>query len=214
MAGIYEYRTIKIAPGRQVSEVVRASASAMVPSAGGSVYGLWSGLIGAGSDEAVLMTYWPDAELLAQGGARTIGSLDGVLESHFARLVPALRPSTATPPSETGVYAFRWFGLRTARWPELLELSERSIWPWIESQPDCRVLGVWRNMDVAPPEARALSVTTYPDMAAWDRTRVDSVSAPDGADAQLYSSARTAARARASLTEWTIVRIFRLIPFT
>jgi len=210
---VYEYRKIRVGSTgwEPVAKAVYGTESAQVREVGASIYGMWRGVIGAGSDEGVLMSAWPGLETLAQHGAATLGNIEGVIEhSHFARVTATVRPPDATPPNEPGVYAHRWFSLQEVNWPEFLQLSEMRIWPYIEGF-DCRIVGLWRNVDVDPPAARALLITRYPSMTVWDQTRTAIEEPPPGASPSLYSSARSAILRRAELTEWTIVRIFRLV---
>jgi hypothetical protein len=178
---------------------------------GASIYGMWSGVIGAGSDEGILMSIWPGAETLAQHGAATIGNIDGVIEhSHFARLAATVRPLDHKSPAEPGIYAHRWFSVPDRDWAEFVQISERRIWPYYESR-DCRIVGLWRNIDVDPPEARAIMVTRYPSMTHWDRTRLDDDQPPLGANAAFYEAARAAIKRRNEMTNWSIVRMYRLV---
>src|SRR5207245_11376949 len=123
---------------------------------------------------------------------------------------PTATHPDATAPHQPGLYAHRLFSVREENLPEFLQLSEMRIWPYIEGF-DCRIVGLWRNVDVDPPAARALLITRYPSMTVWDQTRTTSEDPPPGASPSLYASARTAITRRAELTDWTIVRIFRLV---
>ena len=210
---VYEYRKLKVDPRgwRRVADAVHGPIADAAGTAGGSVFHLGSGLIGAGNDEGYLITAWPDTEVLAQRGAATLGNMPGVVESsNFARLTPSARPHDTQAPSDPGVYAHRWFSIDVDHWPEFLDLSENRIWPYIETY-GARIVGFWRNMDSSLPENRVLLVTRYASMSEWDRTRLESSSAPPGSNAELYADARAAVLRRAELTRWSIVRILRPI---
>ena len=206
---IYEYRKINVARrawGRVIQSVhgpVARTASA----GGGAIWALGRGLLGAGSDEGTLMSVWPDGEVLAQRGAATFGAIDGVVESsNFARLEPTVRPTEPTPPSDPGLHVHRWFSLDDRDWAEFLDLSQHKIWPYMETF-DCTILGLFRNVDLPPPECRVLLVTRYANMTEWDRSRPYGSAAPTGTSAALFEEARTATLRRGELTAWTIARV-------
>jgi hypothetical protein len=206
----YDYRTLRIARAGwpALAASMHGAAAAAIRDAGGSLFGLFAGVIGLASDEGVVISAWPEAEALATHAAR-IAALAGALESSGERLVATVRPIDATPPREPGVYAHRWFWLQPQDWPEFLSLSEEGVWPYFESD-GCRIVGLWRSME-AGPMAKALLVTRYPSVAHWERTRLQSPEPPPGAHERLYHAARSAGRRRAEITERSIVRLTRLV---
>ncbi|HEU5322527.1 MAG TPA: NIPSNAP family protein [Methylomirabilota bacterium] len=210
MSEIYDYRTIRVerAAWRRVVASVQGAGGDAVRAAGGTVFGLFSGLIGLASDEGVLIIAWPAPEALVAHAGRTAAAVDGVIESSGERLVATVRPIDATPPREAGVYAHRWFWLQAQDWPEFLRLSEEGVWPYFESD-GCRIVGLWRSMEPGPL-AKVLLITRYPSVAHWERTRLQSPQAPEGADERLYAAAQQAGRRRAELTERSIVRLTRI----
>jgi hypothetical protein len=210
MSEVYEYRRLHVPRGHwaRVVDAVHGSVASGVHSSGGTIFGLWTGLIGAGSDEGVLMSAWPNGEALAQHGAATVGSIDGVESSHFVRLTPTLRPLAPTPPTEPGCYAIRWFSLDETGVGDFLDLSEKTIWSHLESL-GCRVVGCWRSIDSDPGEARVLQIVRYPTMAHWDRARLDGSEPPPGVDQSRFQAARSANLRRADLTQWMDERIMQ-----
>jgi hypothetical protein len=209
---IYEYRTIRIRRGawRDVASEVRDAASDAASARGGSVFGLFAGMIGFASDEGVFITAWPDADA-AVNAPDVAASIRDVIESTSERIVPTARPIDPTPPREAGVYAHRWFWLQPQDWSEFQRLSEEGIWPYFESD-GCRIIGLWRSMEPGQP-AKALLITRYPSVAHWERTRLQSTDPPTGTDERLYRQAQDAGRARNALTERSIVRLTSLVPF-
>ncbi|MBI5287984.1 MAG: hypothetical protein HY873_03305 [Chloroflexi bacterium] len=207
---IYDYRTIRIRRGAwgEVATAINA-ASSDIAAGGGSIFGLFAGLIGLASDEGVLITAWPDAEAANAGASRLTAAVSEIVESTSERIVPTARPLDATPPRETGVYAHRWFWLQPQDWAEFQRLSEEGVWPYFESD-GCRIVGLWRSMEPGQP-AKALLLTRYPSVAHWERTRLQSPDAPPGADERLYRRAQDAGRRRNELTERSIVRLSRLM---
>lgn len=127
------------------------------------LYGLFSGQIGLGANEGVLIQ-------VGEGTPSALEGCDAVLESRAERLVATVRPRDPAPPTRPGVYAHRWFELAESDWPEFLALSE-GAWPAFESDYDAEIQGFWRSLDVAPPRARVLLLTRYASLAEWERSR-------------------------------------------
>ena len=215
MSDVYEYRTIRIArAGWPAAGALGPWRDRARPSArsGGSMVGLFAGLIGFASDEGVILTAWPDADALASHAAKLLSAAPGIVESTVERLAPPVRPLDSTPivpAAPSDVYAHRWFWLQPQDWSEFVTLSQDGVWPYFESD-GCRIVGLWRSTEPGPL-AKALLITRYPSVAHWERTRLQSPEAPPGADARLFAAARDAGRRRAALTERSIVRLTRLI---
>jgi hypothetical protein len=214
MSDVYEYRTIRIARAGWPA-LARSAHEEIDPALherGGSMVGLFAGLIGFASDEGVILSAWRDADALASSAAKLLDAAPGVVESTAERLMPTVRPLDSSPivsDARGDVYAHRWFWLQPQDWPEFVSLSEEGVWPYFESD-GCRIVGLWRSTEPGP-FARALLITRYPSVAHWERTRLQSTDAPPGADTRLYAAARDAGGRRAALTERSIVRLTRLI---
>jgi hypothetical protein len=127
------------------------------------LYGLFSGQIGLGVNEGVLIE-------VGDGASTALDGCDAVLESQSERLVATVRPRDPAPPTRPGVYAHRWFDLAESDWREFLALSE-GAWPPFEADYEAEIQGFWRSQDVAPPRARVLLVTCYASLAEWERSR-------------------------------------------
>ncbi len=214
MTDLYEYRTIRIARGGWpvLARSVRDEIAPSIVARGGSMVGLFTGLIGFASDEGVILSAWPDAEALTAHAAHIVGGAAGLIESTSERLAPTVRPLDAAPIAPAArdeVYAHRWFWLQPQDWPEFITLSEEGVWPYFESD-GCRIIGLWRSAEPGPL-AKSLLITRYPSVAHWERTRLQSPDVPPGADARLYAAAQAAGRSRAALTERSIVRLTRLL---
>jgi heme-degrading monooxygenase HmoA len=168
MNEVYEYRRFRVAPGEWEPFVERLRSAA-----GPSLFGVWRGQIGLEANEGIAMTAWADEEALA-AGARALAPVFGrALESRAERRVATLRPEQPTPaPPRNGVYAFRFFSLADADWPEFADLSGRA-WPGFESSYDARICGFFRSLDVPPPDARVLLLTRYASLAVWEASRAD-----------------------------------------
>jgi hypothetical protein len=207
---VYEYRTLRIERGAWpgVTRSVLGACAEQTRAAGGSVFALFTGVIGFASDEGVLMRAWPDADALVNHAARTL-TVNGLVASRVHGLAPTVRPTDAIPPTEPGVYAHRWFWLRRQDEDVFVRLSENEIWPFFESD-GCRIVGLWRSIE-SRPLAKLLLITRYASVAHWERTRPQALEPPPGADAQLYRQARDGVRRRAELTERSVVRLTRII---
>ena len=206
MNEFYEYRRIRVAPRswRRVGSALHERSEA-VRAAGGTPYGVFTGQIGLGANEGVVLTAWPDPAGIGKGRIAVEG-IDEVLDSRVERLAATVRPTEPTPPSEPGVYAFRFFEIRDESWPEFLELSN-GAWPSFERTNGVRVHGFWRSLDVEPPDARVLLLTWYPSLAVWETSR--------GYHPDTKTERETYQRfvRRAALTEATVVfTTQRLVP--
>lgn len=201
----YEYRTIRVerAAWRNVAGAIYGSVADGIARGDGSIFGLWRGEIGWYTDEGALLTAWPPG---AEPGHPVLEDIAGVVASTAERLVATVRPEAAIPPHEDGVYAHRWFECAADDWDEFLSLSH-DAWPDFESSFEgTRIVGLWRSLDTPTGLARALLVTRYASLAAWERSR-PYTPGPRGEAA----NARAKFLRRAELTQRTIVRVARLI---
>ena len=179
---------------------------ATLPDQGGvappALAGEWLRIRGAGS------IGWPSdqaAVILAGAGP---APLRQSVEDHGALgevhgLAPTTRPTDAAPPEATGVVALRWFELAAADWDEFLDLSV-GAWPAFEEAFDATILGLFRAVDVAEPDALALLVTRYASLATWEESRTV-LGARSGS---LAHSGRSFLR-RHEITRRAVVRIGR-----
>ena len=205
MAESYAFRTVQIAPRQwpQVTRAVHTTAAAAMRRDGGQLWGLFTPLIGLRSDRGIVISAWPEpAEASAPADAALRG-IPEILAVSGEDLQPTVRPKTAVPPRGPGIYSFRWFNLRAADWPELVELSS-AAWETFEQAFGAGILGLWLSRAVAGPAARGLLLTRYADHAAWDRSR------PDGPAPGDPESARRFLRRR-ELVESTICMTTKLV---
>ena len=192
----YERRLIRVRPRswRGVVSAVTSSGAEAVGREGGKLFGLFLPQIGLAASEGILLTLWPDA---GRESPILTGAGD-VLSSEVERLVATVRPHEPVPPKEPGVYAHRRFELREADWPEFLELSN-GAWPTFEKTFGAEIIGFWRSLDVEVPKARVHLLTRYPDLDAWERSRI-----PNARDSSAREAMQRFVR-RHELTEFTIV---------
>lgn len=209
MAASFRHLTLKLdrstTPAALRAHVTGAGRAAVTES-GGVLWGAWSGQgsIGWRSDEAVVITAWPDG-VDAPAADPVLEGIDGLRSVGAERLHGTVRPTQLDPLAAGGVVAQRWFDLDAVDWDEFVELSS-SAWVSFEATYDAEILGFLRSDDVAEPDARVLLVTRYASFAEWERSR-ETVRATDGPEAE---AGRRFIR-RASLTRSTIVRVAPLL---
>jgi len=163
----YEQRRFCAGPGAWTGQAERLRAAA-----GSSFFGLFRGQIGLEANEGVLVTAYPDAGRLAQAvGALRVAS-DGARDVRTERMVATVRPTSLTPPTRPGVYAFRTFEIAASDADEFTSLSERA-WPDFEGSYDAQIVGLWKSLDVRAPDARFHLLTRYASLATWEASRAD-----------------------------------------
>ena len=203
MKDFYESRLIEAQAGswpRVVPAITGPGANA-VAARGGSLFGLFVAQIGLPAHQGLLLTAWPDARALARGASLAIDGVSGVRTVSSERVAATVRPTEASPRTEPGVYAHRWFEIADEDWPEFLELSQ-AAWPEFEKTFGGEVQGLFRSLDTEAPDARVLLITRYPSLAVWERSRRPAGSAQEASFARF--------RRRARLTRSTVVVTTRL----
>jgi hypothetical protein len=164
----YVHHAIACAP-RAWAQAGRAIAALDWAGQGGLLYGLWRSQIGRPRDELTALTAWADAGA-ADRAAALIGTVAEVRTAHSLQLRATLRPLEPVPPRRQGNYAFRWFELAEAHWPEFESLCA-AAWPGFEAAYDSQVVGLWRGTADAPGRVRSLLLTRRPDLAMWERSK-------------------------------------------
>ncbi len=202
----YDYRTIRVAPRSwtRVAEQIRQKAGPAVSAAGGTLFGVWTGQIGLGADEGVLISAWRVRDSLERSSRLGVEGVDAIVEQRAERLVATVRPVSPEPPLASGVYAHRWFDIREESWPEFLRLSE-AAWPDFEARHGARIVGFFRSTNVEAPNARVLLLTNYPSLAVWESSRMEH------ARGETELRVREHFARRHELTLATIVRTTRLL---
>ena len=172
MSRLYEYRRIEVRPHGwpEVAEQIGTTRRRAVEEAGGSLFGLWTGQIGMGSNDAAAMTVWPDEATHAKHALRLVESVGGIVSSSAERLVRRARSEDPEPPTGPGIYAHRWFEILAEDRAEFVELSE-AAWPDFETSHDASIVGLWETRDPTPPTSRLLLLTRYGSLAVWERSR-------------------------------------------
>ena len=175
---LYVHHRLVCAP-RTFAEVAAGLASANWSSRGGALYGVWRSQIGRPRDELNVISVWPGAmpPVDLAGWITSLGDVRRVVDE---AMQATLRPDSTDVPRRQGNYAFRWFELEVARWPEFLDLCA-GAWPGFEAAYDSQVIGLWRCVKNAPGQVRALLLTRRPNLAMWERSKKPA----DGCEAEV-----------------------------
>ncbi|MEM7253229.1 MAG: hypothetical protein AAF493_17570 [Pseudomonadota bacterium] len=204
---IFDYRVVSVAPRSlaDVAERIMTSGQSQVNALGGSLFGVWLGIIGFARDEGVVMSAWPDVDSASTHGPAAV-DVPGVLNHLGSQLSPTVRPMDATPPTSGGVYAHRWFELAADDWDNFQRLSA-DAWPHMERDHDANIIGLWLDVNAEARQAKALLLTRYRDLSVWEASRWWSQPDPeaDGASRRFKS--------RGELTQATHVNITTLSPY-
>jgi hypothetical protein len=174
MTPIYQYTTLRLARGRNVATRVAShlvgEGGTRLAEAGGSLYGLWAGQLGFSSDEAVLITVWPDERTARLNAEAHVSGSAAVVDATSECLVPTLRPKDPTPPTGPGMFVLRWFDIEADALPEVIRLSGEA-WETFEKIYDARIFGLFRASQAEPGHARLLLITRYASYAVWEDSR-------------------------------------------
>jgi hypothetical protein len=167
MNEVYEERRFCVGPGEWASQLEKLRAAA-----GDSLFGVFRGQIGLEANEGVLLTAYPDAGKLALAVGALRAATAGARDVRTERMVATVRPVEPARPTRPGVYAFRRFEIRDADSAEFESLSARA-WPDFEASHEAEIIGLWKSLDVRPPDARYHLLTRYASLAVWEKSRAD-----------------------------------------
>lgn len=168
--------------------------------AGLACWGIWRGLFGIASNEMLIMAAGTTAGGVVEAARPALPQDVAVVDS--AALQATVRPASATPLTEPGLYVFRFFEVRPGDCDEIVALSEQA-WQTFETATDyaSRPVGLFRpDGDAGRPWTRMLLVTWYDGFASWETSRTP---AP---------AARENFRRRHALTGGTVAYAARLVP--
>lgn len=177
---------------------------AEIRAASGRIWGLWDGAPGLGfrSDEAVLMTVWPD-DAAAGAAVELIKSCPQIDRVEGTPLHATERPTSTAHRSGTGVWVFRRFALPPDQVTRFVELSAEA-WASFERTFDAEIEGLFRAPDSSDGQSNLVLLTRYADLATWERSRKQA----QDPDAWHHFGERQ------RLTEWTQARSAVLIRAT
>src|SRR5437870_11603925 len=124
MTDIYCHHRLDCAPRqwKTVAEMLDSEARRAIEAKGGSLYGIWRSQIGRPRDELTAITCWRDGAHATDGIAALRG-ITSVRQHETCAMTPTLRPTSPTPPTRQGNFAFRWFETPVQYFEEFLALS-------------------------------------------------------------------------------------------
>ncbi len=137
---------------------------------GGELYGVWSPLFGLASNQLVVMTSWKTSDSVVRNVTETLTALDGIVRVDNHLMVPTVRPTTAAPPCQPGLYVHRRFWLEPGHVDESVELSD-TAWETFEAAFEMRVIGFFRKTEPEAELAELMLLNWYPNLAAWEASR-------------------------------------------
>lgn len=156
---------------QQLAEWLDLRGNSDIVKAGGRLWGLWDGRcgLGFGSDEAILMSMWPD-DASAGAAVELLKAMPQVIDVAGTPLHPTLRPTHEQPASGSGSWIFRDVHLAEADLREFLTRSDAAR-KELESAFDSEVTGVFRGPNVNPGTAALLLVTRHASLGSWELWR-------------------------------------------
>ena len=133
-----------------------------------TVWGIWSGMFGVGSNELFVVA--------AAAGVRRQD--DFLSELNDAEIVdtelftPTVRPEGNAPCDRAGLYVFRFFEVDNKDVDEIAELSNEA-WTTFENTQSYQAepQGLFRQQDLAASPGRMLLVTWYDGLDSWQTSR-------------------------------------------
>ena len=163
--------------------------------AGLSLWGVWYGLFGLRSDELVLVTH---ASLSEDHLGIVNERLPGRVVEQY-ELVPTVRPRDVTPPTQSGLYVFRFFDVDPRHVDEIAQLSD-TAWNTFENSAAyaAEPQALFGPRDRTRP-GRMLLLTWYDGFDSWVTSR------------QPAPEARENFQRRRALTRGTLAYATRLL---
>ncbi|MFV2089128.1 MAG: hypothetical protein ACC642_00580 [Pseudomonadales bacterium] len=133
-----------------------------------TVWGIWEGLFGVGSNELIVVA--------AAAGDRTEDAFTDVLTEaevlDVLLLVATVRPVGTAPCDKPGLYVFRFFDIDNANVDEIAALSNEA-WTTFENTDDyaAEPQGLFAQHDRSAERGRMLLVTWYDGLNSWQTSR-------------------------------------------
>jgi hypothetical protein len=172
---LYVHHRLDCAPRqwKAVADVLDRDGRRAIETTGGSLYGIWRSQIGRPRDELTVMTFWTDGARASDGMTEALRGIGSVRRHEMQAMTSTLRPTSSTPPTRQGNFAFRWFETPAQHFEEFLALSAKG-WPDFESSYDSQVIGLWKIVDAGAGDdvVTSLLLTRRPDLAMWERSKI------------------------------------------
>jgi hypothetical protein len=177
-ANLYVHHRLDCAPRqwKAIADALDGDGRRAIEAAGGGLYGIWRSQIGRPRDELTAITCWADGARAKDGIDAALRGVTAVRQHDMQTITPTLRPTSPTPPTRQGNFAFRWFETPAQHFDEFLALSAKG-WPDFEASYDSQVIGLWRIVDEGGTRAQdgvvtSLLLTRRPDLAMWERSKI------------------------------------------
>lgn len=137
---------------------------------GGSVWGIFTGLLGLDTRELYLVTSWPAGAAPAPAVATALPAEAWIVDER--EMVPTVRPLTPEPMALPGVYVFRWFEVHNRDIGEIAALSKEA-WETFENTDAYRAepQALLRDADTSAEQGTMLLVTWYDGLRSWELSR-------------------------------------------
>ena len=134
------------------------------------VWGVFRGLFGVASNELLAVTMG-SADQVAESIAMA-KRLPGVTCEAALPLAATVRPTSANPLVQGGLYVLRFFDVAPAHYDEFVDLS-RTAWETFEAADGYRAepQGLFRLRDDAAERGLMLLVTWYDGLGSWQASR-------------------------------------------
>lgn len=163
---IARLRTDGIAAQRLVTPL-REQTSAAVEAAGGTVWGIFTGMFGMDSRELYFVTAWTDGP---GDGRAALPANTSIVEERA--MVPTVRPLTIERRTRPGVYVFRWFEVHNRDVEEIAALSKEA-WESFEDTDayQAEPQALFRDADTDVDDGLMLLVTWYEGLRSWEISR-------------------------------------------
>ena len=185
---IYDYVFVDLAPGAGSQKAFvqgLGNIAAGVLAAGGEAIGYFTPLIGWTSQQVAVMLRWKGDSAGREQTVHAIETHPAVASTVRSRLAATTRPAPTDLPLTTGIYTHRWFEVKTADVPEVIDLSDRA-WPAFEREFASRIYGLFRVTqtpeDISRGVTRLLLNTQYDSHTVWEDSR-----RPSSEPADLFS---------------------------
>lgn len=160
-------------------------------------WGIWRGLFGVASNEALVMVAAADLHTVDEF-TQSVGAPVQLLRA--ATFAPTVRPQGRGPCDRPGIYVFRFFTVNAADVNEFVELST-AAWTTFEDADSyaAQPMGLFREISDSE-QLDMLLVTWYDSLQSWQTSR------------QFDANSRTQFMQRQKLTRSTVALATMLMP--
>ena len=147
--------------------VYDAASQALAPA---SVWGMFEGLFGIGSNELIVVTVGGGDAIAAS--IQTLAALDAIVETESLTLLPTVRPTTSEPMTREGLYVFRFLDIAHADVETAAALSN-TAWETLENSDrfQAEPQALFCQRDRTAERGQMLLVTWYDGFSSWQESR-------------------------------------------